>query len=125
MSWPKRAEASARTARRERAQCAARRRGLALAANRGARGDGLGNVLEPVQPAYAEVDLTGRARSLPSGLADQHLAAARRRTQARCDVDSASVPVAVAVNRGTRVHADAKRRQVFLARDLLGDLQAE
>src|SRR5205807_8110444 len=92
MSWPKRAETSARLERRDRAQRPLRGRWFALAPDRRARGDGLGNVLEPVQPANAEVDLARRPRRLASGLADQHLAAARRRAQPRRDIYGAPVP---------------------------------
>ena len=88
------------------------------------RADRLGDVLEPVQARLAQADVAQPPGALAGRLADEHLAAAGRRAQARGEVDGRPVPVAVALDRRAGVDAHARGREAGHLLEGVDDAQA-
>src|SRR6476469_5184024 len=97
----------------------------ALLGVREVSGDRLSDVLEPVQPLLLELDLAQPAGGALRALADEDLASARGAAQARGDVHRRPVPVALALDGGTGVHADANGGKARELLEPVDDLQPE
>src|SRR5437588_305103 len=76
-------------------------------------------------PAFVQVDPAKLAGRRLGCLSEKHLAPRGESRNARGDIHSRAEPVPVTLERRTRVHANADRRESVLLADVLDDAQPQ